>query len=56
MGARSIGTRGVLGGRLGARDVEEVGSALALHEHLWRFAAEAEGLDDAALQTAWRAW
>jgi hypothetical protein len=39
-----------------AATVAEVGSALALREHLWRLAAEAEGLDDAALQAAWRAW
>jgi hypothetical protein len=35
--------------------VEEVGEALALRERLARFAAETEGLDDAALHAAWRA-
>jgi hypothetical protein len=35
--------------------VEEVGEALALRERLARFAAETEGLDDAALHTAWKA-
>jgi hypothetical protein len=35
--------------------VEEVGEALALRERLAHFAAETEGLDDAALHAAWRA-
>jgi hypothetical protein len=35
--------------------VEQVGEALALRERLARFAAETEGLDDAALHAAWRA-
>jgi hypothetical protein len=35
--------------------VEEVGEALALRERLARFAAETEGLDDAALHDAWKA-
>jgi hypothetical protein len=35
--------------------VEEVGEALALRERLARFAAETEGLDDAALHAAWKA-
>jgi hypothetical protein len=35
--------------------VEEVGEALALRERLARFAADTEGLDDAALHAAWRA-
>jgi hypothetical protein len=35
--------------------VEQVGEALALRERLLRFAAETEGLDDAALHAAWRA-
>ena len=35
--------------------VEDVGEALALRERLARFAAETEGLDDAALHAAWRA-
>jgi hypothetical protein len=35
--------------------VEQVGEALALRERLARFAAETEGLDDAALYAAWKA-
>ena len=35
--------------------VEQVGEALALRERLARFAAETEGLDDAALHAAWKA-
>jgi hypothetical protein len=35
--------------------VEQVGQALALRERLARFAAETEGLDDAALHAAWKA-
>jgi hypothetical protein len=35
--------------------VEEVHDALELQRRLARFAAEAEGLDDAALHAAWRA-
>jgi hypothetical protein len=35
--------------------VEDVGEALALRERLGRFAAQAAGLDDAALHAAWRA-
>jgi hypothetical protein len=35
--------------------VEQVGEALALRERLSRFAAETEGLDDAALHAAWKA-
>jgi alkanesulfonate monooxygenase SsuD/methylene tetrahydromethanopterin reductase-like flavin-dependent oxidoreductase (luciferase family) len=33
--------------------VEQVGEALALRDSLMRFAAETEGLDDAALHAAW---
>ena len=35
--------------------VEQVGEAVALRERLARFAAETEGLDDAALHAAWKA-
>ena len=35
--------------------VEQVAEALALRERLARFAAETEGLDDAALHAAWKA-
>ncbi|HEX6743510.1 MAG TPA: hypothetical protein VF087_04835 [Solirubrobacteraceae bacterium] len=36
--------------------VDEVGRALALRERVAALAARTTGLDDAALQAAWRAW